>query len=727
MLAWRTVSSSPVMLAFLDSTAPGLAAEVERRLAAGQSWSDKQLRKRAAYLWRLLGRAAAKTTPRGWAGQIAALPVGPGHDGDGRLLPDGTALGALAAVAVENVHRVRARQTAADPCAADPETLIAPVPLRFTEPGASGPGHVRCYVTDPATPERLRQIVLRRTRALDTVLTLLADGPRPLAELEKDMLGALAPDGPPAAARVDALHGFLRHLITRGVLQICQAPRNHYGSWVPEGDITASGALPQPPGGAGQGGWFLDAYRRLAPAAAVSAHAADRVARGLRIAARIAALRDADNPPDTARHERPELAALTDHPRPLAEILAEALSRGTRPPAARRYAGWSPARDPDGGYARLLDHLDAAARSGATGVDIDDALLDSLGAPAADDHLPRWPLDCLLRPLAPPDGSGPVAVLETASPAGVIDARFADGLRALHGGYGNSDAHRAFLAAVEARTGVRFVDLLVPPLTERAANAVRRPPTTGWWTGDPDPTPYYGRTAGDMQYLPLDRITLRRSHGQVIAEADGRRIVPVYCASRSPLPPYDTLVRILLAAGHRAASYVIRLDSLDAAFPGRPRLPRLTAGGDLVIAPATWRIDVERLWRRDDDPLTKVRTLAPLRRAAGLPRHAFVRTAPGGKPVPVDLASLTAVHIIDRLRAGQPGRELLVEEMLPAPGELPLRDPLHGGAAVAAQLVLRLPHDRDAASAAADVPVGGDPRNVPGPPARRPAGAINTR
>ncbi|MFD0392185.1 hypothetical protein ACFQ3Z_02985 [Streptomyces nogalater] len=53
---------------------------------------------------------------------------------------------------------------------------------------------------------------------------------------------------------------------------------------------------------------------------------------------------------------------------------------------------------------------------------------------------------------AVPDG-GPVAVLETASAAGVLDARFADGLRTLHGGYGNNDAYRAFLAASRSAPG----------------------------------------------------------------------------------------------------------------------------------------------------------------------------------------------------------------------------------------------------------------------------------
>ncbi|MFF7092567.1 lantibiotic dehydratase [Streptomyces rubradiris] len=731
--AWRTACSSPVLRAFLDSAAPALADDIERRLADGQSWSGKQLRKRAAYLWRIVGRAAVKTTPRGWAGQIAALPVTDGPD-DGRraLLTPGTPLGALAAIAVENVHLLRAGTAPADLSTADPATLLAPTPLHFAEPSAPAPGdppgQVRCYVVDPREPGRLRQVVLRRTRVLESVLALLADGPRTLGELDRMLPPLSAPPGRPAVAPA-VLRGFLQHLHGLGVVQICRAPRQHCSGWVPAETVGATGALPPMPAGDGSDAWFLDSYRRLGAGAAVPAAAAARVRRGLRIAARLAALREADRPAEPPERQ-PWSAGLTEQARPISEILADRLSADEPSPVRRRYTGWHSAHDPAGGYARLLAHLDAAARSGTACVDLDDALLDELGAPPDGATLPPWPVDCLLRPLPPAADGGPVAVLETASSAGVLDARFAEGLRTLHGGYGNSDAHRAFLSAVEERAGVRFVDLLVPPLAERAANAVRRPVTTRWWTGDPDPTPYYGSPGGQARYLPLDRISLRRVHGRIVAEADGRRVIPVYQATRSPAPPYDTLVRLLLAASHPAASYLVRLDALDAALPDRARLPRLTAGGDLVLTPATWRIDRGKLWEPGDDLFAKVRVLALLRRSAGLPRHAFVRTAPGAKPVPVDFASLTALQLIERLCAREAGTALLVEEMLPAPEGLLVRDPLHGGARVAAQLLLRLPHDQSPgrlAEAAAQALVHGGRHDVPGPPARRPAGTATTR
>ncbi|MFE7618786.1 lantibiotic dehydratase [Streptomyces sp. NPDC057496] len=763
-LGWSLVSEGPVLREFLDTASPGLVAEVTARLAAGESWSGKRLRKRSAYLWRALGRAAVKTTPRGWVGQVAPVPVGgPTEDGAGdRLLTPGAELAGLAAAVVENVHTVRTRTGGRDLRTADPATALALAPLHLTEGGGDGAGGtLRCYAIDPDHPGRLRQTALRRTALLDRLLTLFADGPRTLAELESALPGA-----DPAVLR-----GFLTHLMGLGVLQLCEAPRRHHTPWSPAARVAETGELPRPedhpehhpeepehgPGDAdrctktrtetkteteygsagsdrpaeyGPGSWFLDSHRGLS--AHVPGPAAARVQRALRTAHRLAALRLADRetgsdaPPPVPGTER-----LDGRPRPVGELLAEALApdeRSSPGPGRRRHPGWHPAHDPASGYARLLAHL--AARADAPQVDVDDALLDALGAPPAEDAVPPWPLDCLLRPMS---GPGPLAVLETASPAGIIDARFAEALRALHGGYDTVDAYRDFLAGVERRSGVRFVELLVPSVTGHAANTVRRPVLTRWWTGDPNPAAYFAPGGPEQRYLPLDRITLRRSGRRIVAEADGVRVVPVYHATRNPMPPYDRLARLLLAAGHPWAGTVLCLDGLAAAFPAGAavtRAPRVTAGRDLVVCPATWRVPRALLWRREDDGFDRVRALASLRRTAGLPRFVFVRPAFGDKPVPADLDALTALNVIERICAA-PGDELVLEEMLPGPEAGPrgpvLRDALHRGEPVAAGLLLRLPFDRTPQELAA--PAAALAHDVPGPsaPGAAAAGAANTQ
>ncbi|MFF3951797.1 lantibiotic dehydratase [Streptomyces sp. NPDC001890] len=723
-LAWSQVSDGPVLREFVDAASPGPAEEVAVRLAGGGTWSGKRLRKRSAYLWRAVGRAAAKTTPRGWVGQVAPVPVGGTGFADGAgspLLAPGAELSGLAAAAVENVHTVRTLAGARDLRGADPDTALAPAPLHLTdgkdEDGTGGT--LRCYAIDPGDPGRLRQVAVRRTALLDLLLSLFAEGPRTLAELECAL---------PVADPV-VLRGFLTHLMGLGVLQLCVAPRQQHTAWSPAARVAGDGRLPQP-GDLGPGGWFLDSYRGLD--ARVPERAAARVQHALRTAHRLAALRradrdtGADTPPPVPGTER-----LDEHPRPVGEILAELLpgsgsGSGERPspgPVPRRYGGWHPAHAPESGYARLLDRL--AAHRDEAQVDIDDDLLDALGAPPAEKAVPPWPLDCLLRPLP---GPGPVAVLETASPAGIIDARFAEALQALYGGsgYGSVDSYRDFLAAVERRAGVRFVELLVPPVTERAANAVRRPVTTRWWTGDPNPAAYFGAGGPDRtdhRHLPLDRITLRRSGGRIVAEVDGERVVPVHHATRNPMPPYDVLVRLLLSAGHPWAGTMLRLDGLAAAFPAHPapvRTPRVTIGTDLVVSPATWRVPRALLWRPGDGDLDRVRTLATLVRSAALPRFVFVRPAFEAKPVPVDLEALTALNAIERACAALPGDELVIEEMLPGPVAGPhgptLCDALHRGAPVAAELMLRLPFDRTAEELAVRT-AAALARDVPGPPA----------
>ncbi|GAA2096132.1 hypothetical protein GCM10009801_65460 [Streptomyces albiaxialis] len=694
--------SHPVLRDFVTASSPRLLDDLERHVRAGEPWGGKRPRKGTGYVWRALARCAAKTTPRGWAGRLAAVPV---EGREGPLLPYGARLGAVAAESTENVHRLWASLRALDLRTAAPDALLALTPLHRSTPDGF---HCRAADVgedaDARAASRLRVVDLRRTPVLDAVVGVLADGPCPLGGLEAALAGGHGEKG----RRV--LRGFLDHLLRLGVLQLCAAPETRRLEWTAGAAAVAKAPARHP----APRGWFLDSYRKTD--ATVSAGAAARAAEGLRLARRLDALRAeggaaaGDRTPrwqllDEAREIGPE-------PRPLLDLLrAESGTEGVRAVSRARYEGWRPARTPGSAYARLLDHL--AARLDDERVDVDEELLDALGAPRVQDWVASWPTDCLLRPLAgAPDE--PVAVLESASPAGVLDARFAEALDTHHGGYANVPAYRAFLAAYERTTGVRFVELLVPPLGEPAANAVRRPAVTTWCTGDPNTGLYYPPDALDsVRHLPLHRITLRRAPGgTLIAEdaADGVRLLPVHHGTRTPVPPYDRLLRLLTAAGHPASQYALQLGGLAGAFPDAARVPRLTVGGRcggrLVVSPAQWRLPRAGMWRPADPEPAKAERLAALRRAGGLPRFGYVRTEPGGKPVPVDLAALPALQALERLCQSAPdGRDLWFEEALPVPaseeGATALRDPAHDGAPVATQLLLRLPHDRTAHALAA--------------------------
>ncbi|MFB7629629.1 lantibiotic dehydratase [Streptomyces sp. NPDC056149] len=765
-LALDLLHADPVLRNHLAATAPRIAADFERRAAAGEPWHGRRLRKYTGYVWRVVARAAAKTTPRGWLGQLAAVqvgapggaPTGPdagwldarsgalgipnpgGFNLVGPFADPSVQAGAFATTAMENVHLLWERLRTAEPVALGPATHLALTPLHHPMPT----GLLRCAVVDTGQQgARLRRVELRRTPVLDLVLAALVTGPRPLAEIEALLTVRLRPaehgaQGDAHRRAVAALRGLLAHLLKLGVLQRCAAPRLRHPTWAPAAllhtadddpatPVNGDHRHPAPPPhqGTPDAIWFVDSYRAVDTA--LDPVALARITRGLRLATRLSALRSADHTPaaaaDPNQWSPAEALGIGPTPRSVADLLTAspddpadatgstgdtATVRATR----RRYTGWHPARTADSGYARLLAHL--AARLDEERIDLDGALLDAWDAPVAEPPLlAAWPADCLLRPLTT---AGPVAVLESVSPAGVLDARFAEALHSLHaarngspdpvthGGYPNPAAYRAFLTTVERAAGVRFVELLVPPLAPRAANAVRRPVLTNWCTGDPNLAMYYGscgeaRTVGEaggvppVRHLPLDRITLRSEDGGFIAEADGMRILPVHHATRTPAPPYDRLTRLLMTATHPAARHMVQLGGLIGAFPEAGRVPRLSVGGDLVVSPAQWRLRGDEFWPTDAPEADKVTALAALRRSRRLPRFCFARTTPAGKPVPVDLAALPALRTVERLRAATSDGALIIEEALPEPGRSPVRDAVHHGAPVAAQLHLRVPHD----------------------------------
>ncbi|MFC0437361.1 lantibiotic dehydratase [Kutzneria buriramensis] len=410
----------------------------------------------------------------------------------------------------------------------------------------------------------------------------------------------------------DLLRGFLEHLVGLGVLQLSRPPRS---SW----DVPLAGEA------------FVDVYRTVSGAVP-----ADFVARVRQLA--LQALRLVDVLPRPADH--PVLSTIGSAPRPVPDLVAEYLESRPVEAAGRR-------RSPD-----LPEVLTPQ-------------VLDGLGLPPA--AVPEWPLDCLIRPMT--DG----AVLEAILPAGVLDARFASALTKLGGEPPQVRSYRDFLAHKAAEEDARLVEILVPPLDDRAANAVRRPSYCPLWTGDADSSSYL--PAGG-RYLPLDRITLRRGENRIVAEdLAGNPLWPMHHATRTPIGPWGLVVTLLTAASPQPPS--ISFGNRMAAFPERDSLPRLEIAGGLILSGRHWRIT----------PPTSLRDLAAL----DLPRFVFARA--GGKPRPVDLHSLSALRELSRL-----GDEIVVEEMLPDPDHLPLRD--DHGEPIAGQLLLRLPHRRATTAAA---------------------------
>ncbi|WP_408962698.1 hypothetical protein [Nonomuraea angiospora] len=634
---WHLLGSVPGGLACLTSDA---LADIERRLAQGEPWTSKKLRRRSDYLWRMIARGAAKTTPRTWLGQVSLVPVAGRSSGL-------SVNGQVAVEWTENVHARRAELAASAADRLGPDLRLSMTPLHRVEGD-----RLAVWTVDPAaaTPS-LRAYRLRRSPALDRIVETLRSGVRPVSALE--------PGSPP---------GLVGKLVRLGVLEVSAPLRQRRGRWEKTSGSTAADA------GAG----FVDVYRRADGAFTADLATLQRAFEQYR---RLGLLIGEDEPrPEDRLRDR-----IGPRPRPVMDVFAEELAARTEEGELSRHAlpqnAWPPAHRPGSGYARLLD-LMAASPDAAPAIDITPAMLDAVGAP---DAPITWPVDCVVRPL--PGGGW---VLDNAGPAAVLDARFVETLRRLHGTVPAADAYRAFLAELDRISGIPSVELLIPPLVPQAANAIRRPRYTSFWTGDPDPG-HYGTTWRAARYLPLGELTAHREAERVVISHAGGPVRICTHATRSPLTPWSVLTRILCADSQQHAPRYRRLRCSLTAFPGRSFVPRITVAGSLVVSAAQWRIPVDRLDLAGGGDLAGLRALSRLRDRLGLPRWVFVAGPSGYRPRACDLESLRAVRVFEQaLKELATDDELTVTEMLPAADELSVSD--HGTERVAAEVAVRLPH-----------------------------------
>jgi hypothetical protein len=692
-LSWELLTGHAVGQQILAQDTAASARDVAGRLAAGEPWTSKRLRRRSAYLWRMIARGAAKTTPRGWIGQVTVLTLddagGPG------AIPALTGL--YAAETADNLHGPR--EELASTGRLNGHTRVAITPLRHEQDG-----RLRTFSFDVRTPQMFRAMSVRRTRQLSAVDAALAGGARTVAEVEATAL----PPGAPDSSRAN-LRDFLGMLAGLNILQVSEPPRRDCTDWA------TAGTAPR----YRQADTFVDVYRRAdSPLPAGMLHVVEA---GVRQALRIHALIRSQRP------ARPPgfLQRLTSAPRPVLDVMAEradellalpstaAAGQGERPLSD---VAWTAERIAGTGYDRLLDWIDA--HTGHTPIRITPEALDTLGAPEVD---LTWPLDVTVRP----DAEGERMVLNMLQPAGILDARFVEAIETLHGPLPTVDAYREFLAHLDEITGVTSVELLMPPLLTRAANAVRRPSCTSLWTGDPDRAGYgaapEGRPAG---FVPLGALDIRRDGDRVVVTTGGRPLRFLRHTTRQIHQPWNLINTLLSTESPHSRWSTHRLRCPLAALPHRDHLPRLELGSHLVLSPAQWRLTAADLGDPDAAETTRLRTMIRLRDRLGLPRWVMVRSGPNATPFPCDLESLTGIDTLHHPFARDTGPDLpvFIEEMLPAPADVPRLEP--GGGRLAAEIMLRLSGGHGpaalAALAAADTgPFSGAPAIIDPATARK--------
>ncbi|MDN5747708.1 MAG: lantibiotic dehydratase family protein [Pseudonocardia sp.] len=671
VLPLEIVASSPVARRALARSSPETYRAVIDEYAPPRR-SAKRMRERRSYLWQLVTRAATSSTPRDWLSHAALLRV------DGAAAGQVLRLGPRIADAwMENLYEVRGRAPSAADCRSDIGRL-ALAPLRRA-------GGERLHFWGPREADGaagVAETTLVRTALLDAVTTALADQLLTVFELER-LLQVRADESV-------AFRAFMTHLCSIGAVQVSVPPARRPARWMPmepSADHATGGDQHQ------AAGW-LDVYRRLADPlpASVASDVQRSIEQVVRVLGAIGADSAAGRTDSGEEHD--------DRSGPLLDLLVRDTTAHVA--SAHRPATWQPGRDPSSPYSALLrwlgDRLD-----GAVSVDVGAALLDSLGVARIELD---WPVDCILRVSAPGDAA--CTVLNEVVPAGSLDARFATELERLHGEVPQVRAYRAFLEEMSQRSGVPFVEVLVPPLSGRGGGPPERPPPpprwgraptpvrppryTRLWTGDPDSTSYLDGDQNTTDYVPLSAICLRRSARRLVAEVEGKQIWPIYHATRSVQPPWDRLSHALLAAGPRPTGWVPRrLQYSLGLFPERTHMPRITVAS-MVVSPEQWRIVDAELWDPEAPLAARIHALERLRRTRGLPRWIVV-LGPGARGVRAcDLESLFALRTVERA-----ARPLIVAEMLPAPDELLITAP--DGPHVS-EVLLRLPCDASPAALA---------------------------
>lgn len=662
---------------------PQVFNSIAKRVSGGAAAGSKDLRRYSEYVWQLIDRAATRSTPRDWFSSVALAPVYQGTAGVFEI----TIAAEFAAEWVENIYLHQKNLAALPLSELGPTAQISLTPLN-----RGSEDQLQFWITDPGDIQRVNQLRLRRTPLLNAIYTQLRTGPLQLEELVEKVADE-------TGETHALLRKFIEHLVGLRSLQSSTPAAARFEPWrrlqafdtaiqtddrLGAGFVSANDRRFEPASTADvdERDGYLDVYRKVG--GSIPASTGLRLQADIQQTLRLLAMIAAENSPSVDQF----LPQVTSEPRSLLDLLQERLEadEGLKN-SPTRPTEWPAANENGSSYARLIERL-SAGLDGTAPLDISRDLLDELGAPEIEID---WPIDCVLR--LPRAGVGYEAVLDQIFLAGTMDARFVSALRTLHGTVPHADAYRRFLRQLEDQCDVRFVELLIPPLSSGAANAIRRPLYTRSWTGDADIRTYCELNGSPSEYIPCEAITIRRVGQRLVAEADGRKIYPMYHATRMPLPPWNFLAEILLSCSPLPLRWAQRpLHSLLGLFPGRVHAPRITVCNELVVTCAQWRVPQDLLWQPDDHPRAKIRSIERIRLELGLPRWLMVNDRSTGKHIPCDLESFRAFTVVERTRSNQ-REDLLVSEMLPAPEQL-LVDSAGNAPedARVSELILRMPY-----------------------------------
>ncbi|GAB4520839.1 MAG: hypothetical protein Tsb0019_22020 [Roseibium sp.] len=632
---WQACRDLPVMTALLDHRDADFLRDCRRSGGGRDFWSGKKGRQRRQYLADIIRRAAFRTIPRDWHTVVSFVPIAD-HEAAGPAAGESD----YRVVWSENIH-TRRRVTSQS---WTPEREDCPLTL---SPLSWQDGDRICFcVSDWLNPSKVEEVDLKASPFFRRIYDSLSGKVRSLADLRNVLENDLT------AEELAIVPGFLQHLISLGVVQACPDPKS----------ATTSGRRPEKlavPACLRDREGFTDVYRT--GRGTVSADRIRGLQKGMRLMARLSLLLDqAAAVPHPNRAGRSIGTNVRKAPVKLLDAVRERLLEsheapvrlaaegtagqgdGVTEPAPRVSGRWRPADSRAAGYRRLHEWIKARLAHGKP-IRLGQAELEVFEAPEWDYP---WPCDAMIRLAGP--GAGFNGVFDESFAAGSMDARFLAYPQGRSGAYRNPFDYRTFLAEVSRRTGVEFVELLFPPLSAGAANAVRRPDYGLRWTGDPAVGNYLSWDGPSREFVGLDRFELMPTAlGQRLL-VDGRPAIAMYHATRLPIPPWNVVTEKLLDAAPGNVRFTVAgMQRLLDAFPGETHAPRLEVDGGLVVACEQWRIGPEELWHEQDTKLDKLKGLSRLRPAFGLPRFVFLSPGPCRKPAAVDLEDPDCIATIE--------------------------------------------------------------------------------
>ncbi|MFW2543074.1 hypothetical protein ACN2XU_10560 [Primorskyibacter sp. 2E107] len=625
------------------ATDDAMAQFLLRRLGAPPSGGPTKKRQR--YLeraWQVITRASVEATPRDWLSHVSLIPVADG-------MPAPTILPGFHIHCSESVRRAQCAAQAAInsgwPRGAD---RVALNPLHWIEEGDC----VSVVVDEAGTPSFA---ILAMTEDIAAVMAKLRKGAVSVSNLLSGV-----PD-PTAARRL------LRDLAGNGVLEACCDVTGAYRqSSVPED-------MPEPYP-------WTDVYRDTG--GALPDRLYRRLERALPTILRSLALFE---PPYRAIDRQGEARSWSFADTLKSSLVEEHLKQNGAPSVTADSGSGLRGTDAP---PPVVPRWPLPLTEGARQITLTDAELRRLAAP----ELPLfWPVDVVVRVGGDPED--PLLLIKGIWPAATLDSRMAEGLSQSAGMRHQMEArharYRAFLRRIERRTGFVFVEVVAPPYSERADNAVRRPLYTSLWTGHPDARAYFAQDPENGTYVDPASLRFSRGPGGTTCRVGSQKIWPICHATRTSAAPWKQLQKTLSAAA--PLSLPVHYQSLRRLMTSgetRDHWPRVTVLDGIVLCPEVVAISAEDLWPDGAETSVRLRWIETLRGKRGLSRFVEVG-APGEVDfVTVDLESVPALRILEKkVRAA--GR-VHIAEKLPNPEALimTLGD---GGArgSIESELVLR--------------------------------------